>query len=103
MGLGQAKSTIAYITPRATLRHTAETRGRLLAETQGAETPVARPRRDAARTRRRLLEAARRRFARDGYATSTVRDIADDAGVNVALISRYFTSKEGLFEACLTD
>ncbi len=32
----------------------------------------------------------------------TVRDIADDAGVNVALISRCFDSKEGLFEACLT-
>ena len=31
-----------------------------------------------------------------------MRDIATDAGVNVALISRYFTSKEGLFEACLT-
>jgi len=49
-----------------------------------------------------LLDAARRRFAEDGYAATTVRDIADDAGVNVALISRYFTSKEGLFEACLT-
>jgi AcrR family transcriptional regulator len=30
-----------------------------------------------------------------------VRDIANDAGVNVALISRYFDSKEGLFEACI--
>jgi AcrR family transcriptional regulator len=30
-----------------------------------------------------------------------VRDIADDAGVNVALINRYFESKEGLFAACL--
>ena len=30
-----------------------------------------------------------------------MREIADDAGVNVALISRYFESKEGLFEACL--
>jgi AcrR family transcriptional regulator len=58
-------------------------------------------RRDAAKTRQLLLEAARRRFAEDGYAATTVRDIADDAGVNVALISRYFTSKEGLFEACL--
>jgi AcrR family transcriptional regulator len=57
--------------------------------------------RDAARTRQTLLEAARRRFAEDGYAATTVRDIADDAGVNVALISRYFSSKEGLFEACL--
>jgi AcrR family transcriptional regulator len=58
-------------------------------------------RRDAARTRRQLLEVARCRFARYGYATTTVRDIAEDAGVNVALISRYFTSKEGLFRACL--
>jgi AcrR family transcriptional regulator len=58
-------------------------------------------RRDADETRRRLLEAARQRFAEDGYAATTVRDIADDAGVNVALINRYFASKEGLFEACL--
>jgi AcrR family transcriptional regulator len=58
-------------------------------------------RRDAASTRRLLLRAARSRFARNGYAATTVRDIADEAGVNVALISRYFASKEGLFEACL--
>ncbi|MBB4691509.1 TetR/AcrR family transcriptional regulator [Paractinoplanes abujensis] len=60
-------------------------------------------RRDANRTRQLLLDAAGNRFASDGYAATTVRDIADDAGVNVALISRYFTSKEGLFEACLTS
>jgi AcrR family transcriptional regulator len=59
-------------------------------------------RRNAAQTRQALLDAASARFARDGYAHTTVRDIADEAGVNVALISRYFTSKEGLFEACLT-
>jgi AcrR family transcriptional regulator len=58
-------------------------------------------RRDAGRTRQLLLDAARRRFASEGYAASTVRDIADEAGVNVSLISRYFVSKEGLFEACL--
>ncbi|MFD1722339.1 TetR/AcrR family transcriptional regulator [Amnibacterium endophyticum] len=58
--------------------------------------------RDAANTRRLLLEAARRRFAHQGYSATTSRDIAADAGVNVALINRYFTSKEGLFEACLT-
>ncbi|WP_240670186.1 TetR/AcrR family transcriptional regulator [Actinoplanes solisilvae] len=65
-------------------------------------SPTPTKRRDAARTRQALLEAARARFASDGYAATTVRDIADDAGVNVALISRYFSSKEGLFEACLT-
>ena len=48
-----------------------------------------------------LLTAARRRFARNGYGSTTVREIARDAGVNVALINRYFESKEGLFEACL--
>jgi AcrR family transcriptional regulator len=58
--------------------------------------------RDADTTRQLLLAAARRRFALDGYSSTTVRDIASDAGVNVALINRYFTSKEGLFEACLS-
>jgi AcrR family transcriptional regulator len=57
--------------------------------------------RNAEGTRQRLLQAARQHFARDGYAATTVRDIAMEAGVNVALINRYFTSKEGLFEACL--
>lgn len=66
-------------------------------------TAPTRRRRDAAQTRGLLLDAARERFARDGYAATTVRDIADDAGVNVALISRYFVSKEGLFEQCLTS
>ncbi|WP_433046756.1 TetR/AcrR family transcriptional regulator [Dactylosporangium sp. CS-033363] len=59
-------------------------------------------RRDSAKTRALLLQTARRRFARDGYSSTTLRDIADEAGVNVALIGRYFESKEGLFEACLT-
>ena len=57
--------------------------------------------RDADNTRQLLLRAARHRFARDGYAATKVRDIAADAGVNMALINRYFASKEGLFEACL--
>lgn len=59
--------------------------------------------RDAARTRLLLLQTALRLFAANGYAATTVREIAQEAGVNVALISRYFESKEGLFEACLTD
>ncbi|WP_082177404.1 TetR/AcrR family transcriptional regulator [Arthrobacter sp. RIT-PI-e] len=57
--------------------------------------------RDAVRTRGALVRAARRRFATDGYRATTVRRIASDVGVNVALIGRYFGSKEGLFEACM--
>jgi AcrR family transcriptional regulator len=71
----------------------------LTADTE--EMPAPPRRRDAAQTRLLLLDVARGRFARDGYASTTVRAIADEARVNVALISRYFTSKEGLFEACL--
>ena len=59
-------------------------------------------RRDAARTRGLLLDAARARFTQDGYAATRLRDVADDAGVNVALVSRYFDGKEGLFAACLS-
>jgi AcrR family transcriptional regulator len=36
-----------------------------------------------------------------GYDRTTTRDVADDAGVNPALISRYFGGKEGLFQAVI--
>ncbi|WP_440710178.1 TetR/AcrR family transcriptional regulator [Herbiconiux sp. YIM B11900] len=66
-----------------------------------ADDDLIRPGRDAAATKRALVRAARRRFATDGYRATTVRQIAADAGVNVALINRYFVSKDGLFEACM--
>jgi AcrR family transcriptional regulator len=66
-----------------------------------ADDELIRSGRDAAATQRALVRAARRRFATDGYRAATVRQIAADAGVNVALINRYFSSKEGLFEACM--
>ena len=66
------------------------------------DTTTAAKSRDANATRQLLVQAARRRFARDGYSDAKVRDIAADAGVNVALINRYFDSKEGLFEACIS-
>ncbi|WP_228373049.1 TetR/AcrR family transcriptional regulator [Demequina maris] len=66
--------------------------------------PVAARRpRDAEATRAALLHAGMRFFTQHGYGATTVRQIADEAGVNVALINRYFTSKEGLFEACLVE
>lgn len=53
--------------------------------------------RDAEATQDRLLNAARRQFSLNGFERTTVRDIAAEAGVNVALISRYFGGKEELF------
>ena len=61
-------------------------------------------RRNAAATARKLLEAARIRFARDGFERTSVRDIAADACVDQALVIRYFGSKEKLFAmACSAE
>lgn len=53
--------------------------------------------RDSAATRQALLRAARELFATSGYDATTVRAVADRAGVNQALLFRYFGNKEGLF------
>jgi AcrR family transcriptional regulator len=53
--------------------------------------------RNAEATQARLLQAARTQFAANGFERTTVRDIAAAAGVNVALISRYFGGKDELF------
>ena len=52
---------------------------------------------DRAATRARLLASARRLFSRAGYGEVGVREIAEGAGVNAALVNRYFGSKRGLF------
>src|SRR5262249_48173714 len=49
--------------------------------------------------RQRIIDAARERFMRDGYEQATVRRIATDAGVDVAMVYYFFGSKEGLFSA----
>lgn len=54
--------------------------------------------RDAEATTERILVAAQQTFHDKGYDAATTREIADRAGVNLALITRYFGSKRGLFE-----
>ncbi|MET0360988.1 MAG: TetR family transcriptional regulator [Sphingobium sp.] len=58
--------------------------------------------RNAAQTQARILLAAQRMFSVHGYIHAGMRDIAGEAGINVALVARYFGSKEKLFEAALT-
>ncbi|MHB1930179.1 MAG: TetR/AcrR family transcriptional regulator [Acidimicrobiales bacterium] len=60
---------------------------------------LAKAHRDAARTRERILDVARRSFARSGYDRTTVRGVATEAGVAPNLITRYFGGKAGLFRA----
>lgn len=52
-------------------------------------------------TRAEILAAARRAFGTRGYRATTFREIADRAGVDPALITHYFGSKEALFTAAL--
>jgi AcrR family transcriptional regulator len=58
-------------------------------------------RRDAAATRRALLDAARELFDARGFRGTTVRAIGERAGVDQALIARYFGGKAELYQAVL--
>jgi len=55
----------------------------------------------AMKTQDKLLLHARRQFWSNGYSNVSLRQIASAAGVDVALISRHFGGKMGLFEATL--
>jgi AcrR family transcriptional regulator len=50
-----------------------------------------------------ILESAEKLFAVKGFEASTVRDIADEAGVNLAMISYYFGSKEKMMESLFEE
>ncbi|UQX05041.1 TetR family transcriptional regulator [Streptomyces sp. RerS4] len=63
--------------------------------------PAPTPRRSDA-TRAAILEAARERFAADGYDRATIRAIARDARIDPSMVMRYFGNKEGLFAAAST-
>ena len=46
-----------------------------------------------------IIESALKLFIAKGFEGTSVREIASDAGVNVAMINYYFVSKEKLFES----
>jgi AcrR family transcriptional regulator len=58
---------------------------------------------DAAASRSALLAAGAELFHERGYDGATVREIGDRAGVDPALIARYFGGKEGLYLAVLAE
>lgn len=57
------------------------------------------PRPKSAATRARILARAREAFARSGFQATSVRSIAAAAGVDQALVHRYFGTKRELFLA----
>jgi AcrR family transcriptional regulator len=56
----------------------------------------------ASTTRQAILEAARARFANDGFAATTIRRVASDAAVDVSLVMQFFRSKNELFAAVMS-
>jgi len=54
-------------------------------------------------TEKRIKEAARKVFMEKGFDGTTSRDIAEAAGINVALTNYYFRSKEKLFRMIFED
>ncbi|MGD9736569.1 MAG: TetR family transcriptional regulator [Solirubrobacterales bacterium] len=59
--------------------------------------------RDSAATRQGLLRAGRVLFEEVGFEQATTREIGLRAGVDPALIARYFGGKEGLFLAAIAE
>jgi TetR/AcrR family transcriptional regulator, fatty acid metabolism regulator protein len=57
----------------------------------------------AAEKRRLILDAAVRVFARQGFHTCRVSDIADEAGVAYGLVYHYFSSKEQMLDTLFLD
>ncbi len=49
-------------------------------------------------TEQKIIEAAQKIFTQKGFAATRTRDIAEESGINLALINYYFGSKENLFE-----
>jgi TetR/AcrR family transcriptional regulator, fatty acid metabolism regulator protein len=64
---------------------------------------VATPERAAVDKRRTILDAAVRVFARQGFHTCRVSDIADEAGVAYGLVYHYFSSKEQILDTLFLE
>lgn len=54
-------------------------------------------------TEEKIKSAARKVFLEKGYAGARTRDIAEEAGINLALLNYYFRSKEKLFDLVMME
>jgi AcrR family transcriptional regulator len=54
-------------------------------------------------TEEKIKEAARKVFMQKGYSATRTRDIAEEAGINLALLNYYFRSKEKLFHQVMQE
>lgn len=54
-------------------------------------------------TEQKIKDAAQKLFTQKGFAATKTRDIAKEAGINLALLNYYFRSKEKLFEIIMRE
>ncbi len=59
--------------------------------------------RPTSESRQRIIDAAVKLFARHGYAGTGMRELAAEAGVNLAMINYFFGSKKGLLKELLDE
>ncbi|MFC4559025.1 TetR/AcrR family transcriptional regulator [Virgibacillus kekensis] len=53
--------------------------------------------------RERIFQAGLRLFSHNGYTKTTIKDIANEAGVSFGTVFTYFQNKEELFNSCVTE
>ena len=89
---------------RAKLPALANRRPQAYAWPRGGPRLMAVPRAQAAADKRRaILDAAVRVFARQGFHTCRVSDIADEAGVAYGLVYHYFDSKDEILDTLFLE
>src|SRR6202000_2667967 len=54
-------------------------------------------------TEEKIKEAARKLFTQKGFSATRTRDIAEEAGINLALLNYYFRSKQKLFDLIMME
>lgn len=54
-------------------------------------------------TEEKIITAARTIFTKKGFSATRTRDIAEEAGINLALLNYYFRSKENLFNIIIEE
>src|SRR6187402_1350284 len=54
-------------------------------------------------TEEKIKVAARKVFLKKGFSAARTRDIAEEAGINLALLNYYFRSKKKLFDEVMQE
>ena len=70
---------------------------------EGLSLQMAKTKKTDTSTEEKIKEAARAVFYKKGFAATRTRDIAEEAGINLALLNYYFRSKQKLFDLIIIE